>query len=88
VHNRVTVNDITNGISIDASDTKGGWLVGAGIEYGFIPNWTIRVECDHIRLDDCDYSGLHSSVSTKDNITLSRRFDMLTVGLNDKFGGF
>ena len=26
------------------SSTKGGWVVGGGLEYGLIPNWTLRGE--------------------------------------------
>jgi outer membrane immunogenic protein len=78
------VTDITNAISVDASDTRGGWLVGAGIEYGFIRNWTVRVEWDHIGLGDVTHAGF-VPVFPADDISLSRRFDMLTVGLNYRF---
>src|SRR5579883_2653295 len=44
VHDTATVTDVNAGISVSASDTRGGWLVGAGIEYGLTPNWTMKVE--------------------------------------------
>jgi outer membrane immunogenic protein len=56
-------------------------VVGAGIEYGFTPNWTAKLEYDHIALDDVTRGG----VLVNDSVTLSRRFDMLTFGLNFKF---
>jgi outer membrane immunogenic protein len=35
-----------------ASDTKAGWTVGGGIEYGLTPNWTIRAEYLFVHFDD------------------------------------
>ena len=31
-----------------ASDTRWGAAVGAGIEYGFAPSWSVAVEYDHL----------------------------------------
>src|SRR5215472_17130885 len=85
VHDSVTLTDVSPAgtFSIDASDTRGGWLVGAGIEYGFTTNWTGRVEYDHIGLEDVTRAGFAPFVG--DTVTLSRHFDMVTVGLNYKF---
>jgi outer membrane immunogenic protein len=72
----------TGGVfSVGASDTRGGWVVGGGIEYGFTPNWTGKVEYQHLGLEDVTRSGFF----TTDTVTLSRHFDMVTVGLNYKF---
>ena len=32
----------------DGSHTKAGWMVGAGIEYAFTPNWSAKVEYDYM----------------------------------------
>jgi outer membrane immunogenic protein len=87
VHDSATVTDITDGISVSASDTKGGLVLGVGVEYGFTPNWTARVEWDHISLNDVTRTGF-VILSPIDTINLSRSFDLLTVGLNYKFTGF
>lgn len=71
-------------ISASASDTTGGWLVGLGVEYGITPNWTVRVEWDHIGLGDTTHPGFVVRAPF-DVITVSRRFDLLTAGLNYKF---
>jgi outer membrane immunogenic protein len=83
VHDTATVTDVigANAFSASISDTRGGWLVGAGIEYGFTPNWTMRVEYDHLGLGDVTSAG----PIVGDTLTLSRHFDMVTVGLNYKF---
>jgi outer membrane immunogenic protein len=84
VHDTTTLTAVEGGIgtfSASASDTQGGFLVGAGIEYGFAPNWSARLEWDHIGLNDVNHSGFFVS----DAIIVSRRFDLLTVGLNYRF---
>jgi len=83
VHDSETVTATAPGMffSASASDTKGGWLVGAGIEYGFLPHWTVRVEWDHLGLDSETGPGLFVG----DVVTLSRHFDLVTAGVNYKF---
>jgi outer membrane immunogenic protein len=77
----VTATTLTGTFSASSSDTQGGWVVGAGIEYGFAANWTARIEWDHIGLNDVTHPGFF----VFDTITESRRFDLLTFGLNYRF---
>jgi outer membrane immunogenic protein len=65
------------------SDTRWGATVGAGIEYGFAPNWSLGFEYDHIFLERHDYSfaGAIAPISAKDDV------DLFTARLNYKFGG-
>jgi outer membrane immunogenic protein len=39
------------GLSISNSRTPTGWVAGAGVEWGFAPRWTARVEYLHLDLD-------------------------------------
>jgi outer membrane immunogenic protein len=34
------------------SNTLSGWAAGAGLEWGFLPHWTARVEYLHLEFDD------------------------------------
>jgi len=43
-HSTAEVNAF--GQTWNGSSTKDGWLVGAGLEYGFKPHWTVRLEYD------------------------------------------
>jgi opacity protein-like surface antigen len=38
------------GASWSGSNTSSGWLVGAGLEYGFKSHWTVRLEYDFLSL--------------------------------------
>jgi outer membrane immunogenic protein len=85
VHDRATatvIDNVGNVFSASATDTRGGWVVGAGIEYGFTPNWTGKVEYQHLGLGDVTTA---SGFPGDPGVTLSRHFDMVTVGLNYKF---
>ncbi len=84
VHDTVTLADLTAGVSVSASNASGGWLIGAGIEYGLTANWTIRVEFDHIGLDSVTNPGF-VTLSAPDVFTVSRDFDMVTLGMNYRF---
>jgi outer membrane immunogenic protein len=81
VHESETLINFANRFAISASDARSGLLLGAGIEYGFAPHWTARVEWDHIALGDKTIGGF----TPGDAIILSRRFDMFTFGVNYKF---
>jgi opacity protein-like surface antigen len=83
VRDTVTLTDLITGFSVSQSDSKGGWLVGAGIEYGITQNWIIRVEYDHIGLNSETARG--PTLSPFDTVSISRHFDMVTAGLNYKF---
>jgi outer membrane immunogenic protein len=63
--------------------TRWGGTVGAGIEYGFAPNWSVGVEYNHIFLQDKDVT--FALVPSTDRIR--QDVDMGLVRLNYKFGG-
>jgi outer membrane immunogenic protein len=48
-HDKYVVN-IAGVLSATPTDDRWGWIVGAGIEYGLTPNWSIKVEYDYIDL--------------------------------------
>lgn len=62
----------------NGSSTNGGWLVGAGIEYGFKPHWTVKLEYDYLGLSNW-------TSSTVPAVPLSRDLQMLKFGINYKF---
>jgi outer membrane immunogenic protein len=81
VHESETLIDFANRFTFSTSDTRSGWLLGVGVEYGFAPRWTARVEWDHIGLGDETIVGF----APGDAVILSRHFDMLTFGVNYRF---
>ncbi|MBW7968802.1 outer membrane beta-barrel protein [Bradyrhizobium sp. BR 10289] len=74
------------GVGLGSSDdTRWGGTVGAGLEYGFAPNWSVGAEYNHIFLDGKDQTLTGAfgtlAIHTKQDV------DMGLVRLNYKFGG-
>jgi outer membrane immunogenic protein len=61
-NSNVTVTDITTGVSLSCGNfnscgnNNGGWLLGAGIEWMFVPNWSVKVEYDYIGLGNRSFT--------------------------------
>jgi outer membrane immunogenic protein len=87
--------DIPTGLQFDrANESRWGAVVGAGVEFGFAPNWSVAFEYDHLFMGDRDVSfagvgnfGFAPDVFTQTN-RISQDVDMATVRLNYRFGGY
>jgi outer membrane immunogenic protein len=73
----------TGALLATTSQTRWGGTVGAGLEVGFAPNWSVGVEYNHIFLGDKDvtFAGLVATDRIRQDV------DMGLVRLNYKFGG-
>jgi outer membrane immunogenic protein len=67
-------------------DTRWGGTVGAGVEFGFAPNWSVGVEYNHIFLGDrnVDFNFAGAFVQTE---RVSQDVDMALVRVNYRWGG-
>jgi outer membrane immunogenic protein len=70
------------------TDTRWGGTVGAGIEYGFAPNWSAALEYDHLFMGRNNYAmtSVVTGANTR-NVDISQDADLVTVRLNYRFGG-
>jgi outer membrane immunogenic protein len=76
------------GVSIDsARETRSGWVVGAGVEYGFSPNWSFAVEYDRFDFGrkNVDFVRPGGAFSARDGIR--EEIDVVTARINYRFGG-
>jgi outer membrane immunogenic protein len=69
-----------------ANDTRWGGTVGAGLEYGFTPNWSAAVEYDHLFMGN-GTDALTSSAGVFATDSIRQNVDLVTARLNYKFGG-
>lgn len=71
------------------SETRWGGVVGAGLEYGFTPNWSVGFEYDHM------FMGSNNVTLTAPALIpalypierIGQSVDMVTVRVNYRFGG-
>src|SRR5215467_7754484 len=85
-----TINNLTTGTSITASNnnTNSGWLVGAGIEWAFAPNWSAKVEYNYLGLDDRTFivpAGVPGFLPGDTFTQSNRNIQMVKVGINYLF---
>ena len=73
-------------VAASASDTRWGGTVGAGLEMGFAPNWSVGVEYNHIFLGGTDQNLTAGGVVVRTD-HVKQDVDMGLVRLNYKFGG-
>lgn len=70
------------------TEDRWGGVVGAGLEYGFAPNWSIGAEYDHLFMTNSTnvaFPATNLAVARGD--TIRQSIDMGTVRLNYRFGG-
>jgi outer membrane immunogenic protein len=47
---------LSNGIlTVSESQTHHGWTVGGGLEWAFLPNWSLKGEYMYVDLGDANY---------------------------------
>ena len=67
LQNQATVTDLSNGLSVGATKIDTGWVAGAGVEYAFAPNWSIRVEYDYMGFGNSTVGSMTVDPSNNNN---------------------
>jgi outer membrane immunogenic protein len=82
-------NAVTNVVTATSGDqTRWGGTIGAGVEYGFAPNWSAAVEYDHIFSQDKNVAftttpgGLFAGTDR-----VRQDVDLVTARVNYRWGG-
>ena len=72
------------------STSNWGWTVGAGAEYAFYGGWSARIEYDYVGLTNQTFTvPATAAVLANDQFTFNNRnIQMVTAGINYKFGGW
>jgi outer membrane immunogenic protein len=70
--------------SAHGESTLGGLLLGAGVEYGFAPSWTAKLEYNFIGFADKDVH--FNTLSGPETETEAARKQIVKVGVNYRFG--
>lgn len=79
-----------------SSETATGWVAGAGAEWAFAPNWSLKTEWQHLQFGDLDskftgtaYPGKPHEIKgyNNDSFPGSLDIDVIKLGLNYRFNG-
>src|SRR6266404_5022589 len=85
---KFTITNTATGASITGSNTNtnSGWLVGAGIEWAFAPNWSIKIEYDYLGLNSQTFTVPAGGFLAGDTFTTSNpNVQMVKIGANYLF---
>jgi outer membrane immunogenic protein len=87
VESHATLTDLTTGASISGSHVNDGWVVGAGWEWAFAPQWSVKFEYNHIGLENFTPSNtlLVDGGALADQLVFRRDLDIAKVGINYRF---
>jgi len=69
------------------SESRWGGTVGAGLEIGFAPNWSVGFEYDHIFLDNANITLAAAPGGFTTPLRIGQDVDIGTVRVNYRFGG-
>ena len=87
VGDRYDTTTIATGALVDsAKTTRWGGTVGAGLEYGFSPNWTVGVEYDHIFMGNKNLNFTNAAGTTAMIHNIKQDADIGLLRVNYKFG--
>jgi outer membrane immunogenic protein len=93
-NNNLTVTNVTTGVSLTCGNftncdrtNNAGWLVGAGAEWAFAPNWSVKLEYDYLGLGNRTlFIPATSPFLAGDTFTFNNRnVQMVKVGVNYLF---
>jgi outer membrane immunogenic protein len=81
-----TFTTATNVLVDSANTTRWGGTVGAGLEYGFAPNWSVGVEYDHLFLGNKNLNFVTAAGASTMTHNISQDVDIGLVRVNYRFG--
>jgi len=79
-------NLTTAGLSFNASETRCGWVLGAGIEYAFADAWSWKVEYDYLGLGTRGVRFTDTTGFFNVDTNIREQMHVVKTGINYRFG--
>ena len=76
---------IVTPFNFGASETRVGWTVGAGVEWAFWDNWSVKLEYDYLDFGSRTVT-FNDPLLGPANISVSERISEVKLGVNYRFG--
>jgi outer membrane immunogenic protein len=54
------------------SENKDGWTLGTGVEWGFLPHWSAKLEYDYVKFNTSNFNTTSTNVATGVTTSLAR----------------
>ena len=79
---------LANGTLFETTSTgnvdRSGWVAGLGVEWGFAPNWSAKLEYNHVDFGSTTVL-VSTSRGTTSNVSSSEHLDIVKAGVNYHF---
>jgi len=67
------------------SETRSGWIIGGGVEWGFAPHWSAKIEYDYFDLGTADIIRVTASNGFQNHRDSKLTVNVAEIGLNYHF---
>ena len=86
---RFRVFEVPTGLVVATTDddTRWGGVIGAGLEFGFAPNWSAGVEYNHLFMQDRTHNFVDPTGAFLLTDRIRQDVDLVTVRVNYRWGG-
>jgi outer membrane immunogenic protein len=81
----VVGNSFVTPFNFGASETRVGWTVGAGVEWAWWENWSVKLEYDYLDFGSRTVT-FNDPLLGAANISVSQRISEVKLGVNYRFG--
>ena len=77
---------LTDDILASASETRLGWTIGTGLEWAYLPNWSLKLEYGYLDLGSRSVTFTFFGGATE-LFDIDQHIHTVKVGVNYRFGG-
>ena len=85
----VIFDTATGGLGLLATtatdETRTGWMVGAGLEYGFTPNWSFKIEYNYMDFGTDNFVMFDPILDVTLNKEIHQQIHVVKAGINYRF---
>jgi outer membrane immunogenic protein len=82
VGDRYHADDVPGIYSYDGTDNRLGWTAGAGVEWAFTPDWSVKLEYDYYGFGTKSVLMVDSVAGVNAPVNISQTIQLVTLGVN------
>jgi outer membrane immunogenic protein len=72
--------------TFNGSETRWGWMVGAGLEYAFYDNWSAKIEYNYLGFNTGNFTFTDATGSFFLNNSIQQQLHVVKAGINYRWG--
>jgi outer membrane immunogenic protein len=72
--------------TFSGNETKWGWMVGAGVEYAFLDNWSAKIEYNYLSFRTSNLQFTDTNGQFFLNTSIQQQLHLVKLGLNYRWG--